>query len=691
MSCFTKSYQDTVEEMADAKSLTTQQQEAVDEIQNNLQIIACAGSGKTEVVARRIAKILESTSAAPENIVAFTFTEKAAESMKRRIQGAISQAKDLNEMYIGTIHGFCHNLLKRYTTYFKDFRILDTVKRHLFVIRYCKKCGMSDLGMEPYPRNVNLFLSCIDKMLLDYENHEHWEQLHREVLEKYIQCVYEHQFIDFSLLIFEATRQLRENPKVQEYIKTIQYLIVDEYQDVDDLQETLIHLIADAGANICVVGDDDQTIYQFRGSNAENMITFPKRYSNVHQVKLEKNFRCTEGIVDIADCVIQNNAHRLPKKMVSARKGNGDINAIRFNSSREQYDGIAQKIQDLHRKGIAYSEIAILVRKGKHINPIANVLDDANVPYATDSSEHFFTGDYFDRFVKTLQVLADIDKKVLYDTWSDLVDDTAFNVGFKFLRSCANGSSVPLSKILRTFCKKIDFIKQDSPDPEVRKTALEGISKILDDYDEIYGDWQLSARISGILKFLGTQAAEEYKYHSFQPKDPTEDAVQLMTVHKAKGLEFDSVFLPHLENREFPITRIGGKQYWHVLGGSFEDNKAQFIGNIEDERKLFYVAVTRAKSNLYLTYELSSQPVSAFVVEAASSTHLEIDQDDLEWNSMQSRAEIDWEIVRYARQQLYDYYGTGAHFCPAMYSMLSEIKNWSPEQVLEEASRNGLI
>lgn len=191
-----------------------------------------------------------------------------------------------------------------------------------------------------------------------------------------------------------------------------------------------------------------------------------------------------------------------------------------------------------------------------------------------------------------------------------------------------------------------------------------------------------------------------------------------MTVHKAKGLEFHTVFLPELTKREFPVSNIGGKQYWHVLGGIFEENKSRYKSDLEDERKLFYVAVTRAKKNLYMSYELSTQPVSCFVKEAATSQYLQIDKNDLAYIPKLSREDSIlnfreccvseacegtdfeeerrqkqeyWETVKYARSQLYDYYGTGAHFNPAMYSMLEEIKNWSPEQIIAEASGNGLI
>ena len=710
--------------MAEKMSLTPEQQEAISEIDRNLQIIACAGSGKTEVITRRIANILQSKPGIkPENIVAFTFTEKAAESMKKRITKALGNDSTYNieKMYIGTIHGFCYHLLNKYTEQFREYKVLDSVKSHLFVARYCNECGMSDLNLEPYPRNVNLFLQCIDKMIDDYENADSWTQEHRNVLDKYISCLYSRGYIDFSLMIFETLRQIEGNREVQEYLSRIKYLVVDEYQDVNDLQEKLILRIAETGANICVVGDDDQTIYQFRGSNANNMITFSERYNDVHQVRLEKNFRCAPGIVDIADSVIGHNERRISKKMISgATEIAAEIEAVRYNDKREQFDAIAEQISELRKSGVPYNEIAILVRKGKVIASVSAALDRAGIPFETDSAEHFFAGNYFNRFVTTLQILSDIDKAKLYECWQDLIDGSVFNMGFKFLRSCARGGNLPLSEIIRGFCEKVAFLDNAADDLETRRMDLAGITKILDDYDEIYGDWQLSARITGILKFLGTQAADEYKYHSFKPKDPNADAVQIMTVHKSKGLEFHTVFLPELTKREFPVSNMGGKQYWHVLGGVFEANKDKYKSDLEDERKLFYVAVTRAKQNLYMTYELSAQPISCFVKESASSRYLKIDRNDLTYNP---KADMDddfvphfkssyenksfepnpereedrrqrqeyWETVKYARSQLYDYYGTGAHFCPAMYTMLGEIKKWSPDQIVAEASRNGLI
>ncbi len=709
--------------MADKVNLTPEQQEAISEIDRNLQMIACAGSGKTEVITQRIANILKSrTDIEPHHIVAFTFTEKAASSMKERIAKALGEefSPEIDQMYVGTIHGFCYHLLNKYTEQFREYNILDTVKSHLFVARYCGECGMSDLKLEPYPRNIQLFLQCIDKMIDDFDNSDAWTDEQRTVLNKYIKCLYDHKYIDFALMIFETLRQIKSDPDIREYLSEIKYLVVDEYQDVNDLQEKLISCIAEMGANICVVGDDDQTIYQFRGSNADNMISFSERYADVHQIRLEKNFRCAPGIVDIADCVIGRNRRRIPKKMISgAANLPVQIEAKRYDDKSSQFDSIAKKITELHNAGIPYREMAVLVRKGKAIVPISSALERAGIPFETDSAEHFFSGSYFNRFVVTLQILSDIDKAKLYVCWQDIIESTAFNSGFKFLRSCARGGNLPLSEILCGFCEKTAFLDDAAGDIDIRRMDLEGITKILDDYDEIYGDWQLSARITGILKFLGTQAAEEYKYHSFKPKDPNVDAVQIMTVHKSKGLEFHTVFLPELMKREFPVSNMGGRKYYHVLGGVFEEHKDRYQSDLEDERKLFYVAVTRAKQNLFMTYELSTQPVSCFVEEAAASHYLKINRDDLfyspktetydpasqyryssgekaheqnlEWEEERRQRQEHWATVQYARRQLYDYYGTACHFNPAARGDLIRIKNMSPDEILSEASRNGLI
>lgn len=315
--------------------LTEVQKRAVHTIDRNLQLIAYAGSGKTEVITQRIAHILATRpDVSPEQIIAFTFTNKAADSMKARIQKALDSSgyaqRDAGErMYIGTIHAFCKQLLDRCAGRFQGFRVLDAVKTHLFVERYGAQCGLSALGLSRSLNDIKLFGTCIEKMADDFGMMELWTEEQRDIFAQYRDTLYSHGFIDFSMLLLETLEQIRKNTQVQDYLKTIRYLIVDEYQDVDDLQEKLIACIASAGANLCVVGDDDQTIYQFRGSNADNMIGFAQRYSDTVQIRLEDNFRCAPEIVEIADTVIRNNKNRLEKQMRSQSDGSEGLTSGR--------------------------------------------------------------------------------------------------------------------------------------------------------------------------------------------------------------------------------------------------------------------------------------------------------------------------------------------------------------------------
>ena len=200
---------------------------------------------------------------------------------------------------------------------------------------------------------------------------------------------------------------------------------------------------------------------------------------------------------------------------------------------------------------------------------------------------------------------------------------------FKYLRQTArdggDGFRLPLCSIFEEFLKIADLLKNN----QERIDDAAAFSQILDDYDEIYRDYQLTARISGLLYFLEERALEEYKYHNFKADRTAENAVQVMTVHKSKGLEFETVFLPNMMEREFPSLNKGGRKYWHILGGTFEENKDKYESEVDDERKLFYVAVTRAKENLLFFYDLTKKDVSTFIKEAAESSHLDIDRDDL--------------------------------------------------------------
>lgn len=694
--------------------LTAEQKKAINEINNNLQIIACAGSGKTEVITRRIVTILKNReNVKPENIVAFTFTNKAAESMKIRIRKKLETSNlniaDIDKMYIGTIHGYCNFILKQYCKKFQNFKILDSAKNFLFITRYYNNIGMKNLDLSNNSYNINLFIKCIEKLIDDCDNIDKWDKNIKKAFEDYRSCLYEKQYLDYSMLIYETINQLRENPSI---ISSIKYLIVDEYQDVNDLQEKIINFFYKNETNICVVGDDDQTIYRFRGSNADNMIGFVNRYENVTQIRLEENFRCNEGIVDVANEVISNNINRLEKMMKSNKNDKSIIECTRFDDASEQYTNIAEEIRNLCMDKRNFGNVAILVRKGKYISDIVNVLKKYSIPYKTDSAENYLKSVYFAKYTETLNLLTNLDKSKLIEIWKGYIGDEFISAGYRKLRRTINTNGIvgndKLAFILRDFLESTDFLKEECDDIENRKDTLEAISKILNDYDEIYQGFQLTARITGILDFLGRDALEQYKYTNFNNKEKEENKVQIMTIHKAKGLEFENVFIPNLQENEFPARTIYGKKYWHILGKHFEDNKYKYQTDIEDERKLFYVAVTRAKQNLHLYFETSKYSASIFLVEAANSKFLKVDKEDLEYqntnendnlkenknvekNQKHEERQKYWQLVKYAKEQLIDYYGTGMHFCKGMGAQLSAIYKMKPDEIIEKAKKDHLI
>ena len=615
--------------------LSPSQQEAISEIDHNLQIIACAGSGKTEVITRRIINILKSKpDVRPENIVAFTFTEKAAENMKRRIASAYDSESEtvLDSMYVGTIHAFCKDMLFEFSKEFEGFQILDTVKENLFISRYSRR--PEEIGLDLFDfsslRSEELFSSCIQKLIDEYDNREMWPENCIKLFETYRKCLYSHKYITFDFLIFEALQQIENSETVREYLSQIKYLVVDEYQDVDDLQARLTHEIASFGANVCVVGDDDQTIYQFRGSNARNIIEFSNCYENVVQVKLEMNYRSVKEIVDVANTVIENNTDRLSKEMKAQSNDSGKVEIIATDDLNSEYDTLVERIMSIHNRGCSFSNMAILIRKRKNLKEICRKLQGSGIPYEADETEVFFEGEYLQVFKSIIQFVSDMNKADLMSALSGYATAEGIKNGFRSLRQVCRGSGdgnqKPLCVVMDGFINASGFLDEGDENYECKLNDLTCFKQILSDVDVIYKDYQLEARARQVILFIEKDAAEVYR--SFPVEKKSSDAVNIMTIHKSKGLEFDTVFLPDVEKKIFPSGKIGGKKYWKVLGDYFERNKDKYEGIIEDERKLFYVAATRAKKNLFILFETSKRVISPFVVEAAEADCVEFDATD---------------------------------------------------------------
>jgi DNA helicase II / ATP-dependent DNA helicase PcrA len=398
--------------------LTDTQKQAVSHTKGNLQLIACAGSGKTEVVARFVAKLLNPTtepSVLPANIVAFTFTDKAAAELKERIVTRCHEENGdmvgLAELYVGTIHAFCLDLLKTEIPRFLKFEVLNEVQQSLFVDRHSKKSGLTsttDLKGRTLQRynDTKLYVSAL-LILREAELNDEAMRGNSVVagLRSYRELLNDKDYLDFSSILEEAVHALRDDTNLRDRIRQrVHYVIVDEYQDVNPIQECIVKLLHNLGAYVCVVGDDDQTIYQWRGSDVRNILTFERRYPKPNQIRLEENFRSSPGIVETARDFISQNTERLPKAMkpTSAQVDEpGDIVARHFDdpdaeaqyivSTIKSLRGVAFKEDDTER-GLSWSDMAILLRSVRNsAEAITRALSAADVPFVIGGMNNLFS------------------------------------------------------------------------------------------------------------------------------------------------------------------------------------------------------------------------------------------------------------------------------------------------------------
>jgi DNA helicase-2/ATP-dependent DNA helicase PcrA len=346
--------------------LTDAQRAAIHFGGDHLQLIACAGSGKTEVVARHVARLLLPTDSGgedlePRNIVAFTFTEKAAAELKHRItERALaenSQLLGMAEMYVGTIHGFCLDLLKTEVPEFLKYEVLNEVQQVLLVNRHSARSGLTatsfsdGTALRRYIDTKTYIdaLSVLRESSIDVSKLEGTDLA--EGLAAYKSLLTEKSFFDYSAILENAVTALRTNSGLRERLsKRVKVVIVDEYQDVNPIQEQLIQELRSLGSSIRIVGDDDQTIFQFRGSDASNILQFAERYDSCETITLEENFRSSEGIADVAGLVIERNSERLPKVMRAVGQQDyevGDIVALQLSSPEEEAAYIAETCHTL--------------------------------------------------------------------------------------------------------------------------------------------------------------------------------------------------------------------------------------------------------------------------------------------------------------------------------------------------------
>ena len=496
-------------------NLTGEQIRAIETLDGNLQIIACAGSGKTQVVSARVVEILKRKQAdgiKPENIVAFTFTDKAAAELKDRIATLVRRefgdVPGLAQMYVGTIHGFCLELLQTHLFEYLKYGVLNDVQTKLLIGKNSIKSGLKGVEVIAGPsrgqylartrRDVSVYLEALNVIREDTVSPKLIPPSLKIGLDCYTDLLDQHRYLDYSRIMVDAVAALFDNSSystsnLQKALgDRIKYLFVDEYQDVNPLQEALVSRLHQLGASVCVVGDDDQTIYQWRGSEIGNILNFASRYPDVQPVTLAENFRSSSGVVDSGRKIAENNnPNRLAKSMVSASHQTferGDLLALTFDSSAAEAKWIAEKIlalrgtpfldePDAESRGLSWSDCAILLRSvRKSGEEIVNVLKAEGIPYIIAGLANLFDTPEVQACVALCQyITGDVLAADVRDAWVNAelgLDDDDLNKGLAVLdraKSWEEGERWAAYNIQRAyldFLEAISLREERIPAPE---------------------------------------------------------------------------------------------------------------------------------------------------------------------------------------------------------------------------------
>jgi DNA helicase II / ATP-dependent DNA helicase PcrA len=591
-----------------AMKFTESQKKAIGFGSVNLQLIACAGSGKTEVVARRVVHLLrpDGGGLAPRNIVAFTFTDKAAAELKerivRRVRENLGDMPGLAEMFVGTIHAFALELLKSEVPKYLRFEVLNEVQQSLFVDRHSQQSGLtacSDLQGTPLQRykDTQHYLTALD-ILREADRDEKTLDgcTVLKGLESYSALLEARSYLDYSTILEAAVEVLTNDRALRECLtERIHCVIVDEYQDVNPIQEAIVWSLHELGAKICVVGDDDQTIYQWRGSDVQNILTFDRRYPAVERISLEEDFRSSDGVVETARGFIAQNGNRLPKEMkpTGAQAYEvGDIVALSFDSPDEEAQyivrtaktlrGVAIREDDTER-GISWSDMAVLLRSVKaNGEPITRAFDTAGIPYVVVGMTNLFGTLEAEAARQLFYFMASrqgVDEAVVEQAWQGAnlgLDPADLSRAIRnAARACASLSEedqkrwglYSIQRLFLTFLADAGIREERAPNGrgEIVFYNLGKFSQLISDFETIHFHSKPAEKYRSFADFLHYRAESYYPEGWQDNQYANPDAVRIMTVHQAKGMQWPVVFVPALLKNRFPAKKPGGRNVWHLL------------------------------------------------------------------------------------------------------------------------------
>jgi len=605
--------------------LNKEQQQAVKTTEGPLLIMAGAGSGKTRVLTHRIAYILLEKGVNPYNILAITFTNKAAREMKERINGILGGAAD--EIWISTFHSMCVRILRRDIDRIginRNFTILDTTDQLSVIKGILKDKNIDSKKFDP--RGILSAISSAKNELIDAKQYgkytgNYFENIVSDVFEQYEKRLLKNHSLDFDDLIMKTIQLFKRVPEVLEYYqRKFQYIHVDEYQDTNKAQYQLVHLLAAKFQNLCVVGDSDQSIYGWRGADIANILSFEKDYPNAKVILLEQNYRSTKNILQVANHVISNNVKRKPKNLWTDNEKGEKIQYYRADTEQGEALFVTGKIKELvETKQRKFSDFAILYRTNAQSRAMEEMLVKANIPYTIVGGTKFYDRKEIKDLLAYLRLVANLDddisfvriinvpKRGIGATSLDRIAQYALQNEMSMFRALGEVERIGLSakamKACREFYQMLSGLNQmqeylsvmELTEEIIKRTeyrevlqaekTLEAESRLenIDEFLSVTKNFEESSEDQTLIAFL-TDLALVADIDQLDKEENVKDAVVLMTLHSAKGLEFPVVFLIGLEEGVFPHSR-----------SLMEEN------DMEEERRLMYVGITRAEEELYIT------------------------------------------------------------------------------------------
>ncbi|MFG2049624.1 ATP-dependent helicase [Micromonospora sp. NPDC048935] len=618
--------------------LTGSALEAVRHRGSHLQIIASAGAGKTEVVSQRVVDLL-ADGVAPEAIAAFTFTARAAEELKNRIvqrvEGRLGNAAldRLNGLFVGTIHAFCFRLLQQRVPRYETYDVLDDNQLTAFLSREANRLELRQLdpGNRLYA-SIAAFLKAVDVVENELLDTDPLPDPVKSVLHNYYETLDRYRLLTYGQQVVRAVRELERPAFAADIHATLRHLIVDEYQDVNPAQERLIELLTGPQVELCVVGDDQQAIYQWRGSDVSNIVTFPQRYPDVATFEITANRRSRPQIIGVANRFAETIPERIDKQMLpkrpSADSPQSEVVVWTAETETEEAGWIVSYILDLVDDGVPLRDIAVLVRSRAAYPRLVEQFATFGIPVQPGGRSGLFDQPEAGVLGRTFVWLADTEWRGTFGTGQPVTDadlfdeyERVFNLSgperrqlVRFLREWraavrrTNRTANLVGELYELFLE-LRVRSWDLTDEMAinRLGTLARFTSLLADYESVRRrarpdpdapTEQVGGQDRGIWYYrnlaLHIVNYAQGAYEGFDGEaDFALDAVDLTTVHRAKGLEWPVVFVPSMTASRFPSSRTGQPQSWLVPRDQFD--AVRYEGSDADERRLFYVAMTRAR------------------------------------------------------------------------------------------------